>query len=167
MERVCEFLQMAHVFYVATEEGDQPRVRPFGIAHILDGKLCVMTGKCKPVSWQIAANAKVEVCACVGTDWVRIAGYRVEVIHFPGHTVGSSVYYLPEVNLMFSGDCFGLTGVADEYMATDHSGNADRANSIARWKTLTFPDETVIYNGHRTKAFSYADLMKQNWDFAE
>ena len=74
MERVCEFLQKAHVFYVATVEGDQPRVRPFGIAHIIDGKLCMMTGKRKPVSQQIAANAKVEVCACIGSDWLRIAG---------------------------------------------------------------------------------------------
>lgn len=78
MERVCEFLQKAHVFYVATVEGDQPRVRPFGIAHIIDGRLCVMTGKCKPVSKQIAANAKVEICACIGTEWVRVAGDLVE-----------------------------------------------------------------------------------------
>ncbi len=78
MEKVCEFLQKAKLFYVATVEGDQPRVRPFGIAHIIDGKLCVMTGKCKPVSHQIAANPKVEVCACIGGDWVRIAGELVE-----------------------------------------------------------------------------------------
>lgn len=78
MERICEFLQKAHVFYVATMEDDQPRVRPFGIAHIIDGKLCVMTGKKKPVSKQIAANPKVEVCACVETKWVRIAGELVE-----------------------------------------------------------------------------------------
>ena len=78
MQTVCEFLQKAHVFYVATAEGDQPRVRPFGIAHIIDGKLCVMTGKCKPVSQQIGANPKVEVCACIGSDWVRITGKLVE-----------------------------------------------------------------------------------------
>ena len=78
MQTVCEFLQKAHVFYVATAEGDQPRVRPFGIAHIIDGKLCVMTGKCKPVSQQIGANPKVEVCACIGSEWVRIIGKLVE-----------------------------------------------------------------------------------------
>lgn len=78
MEKVCEFLQQAKVFYVATTEGDQPRVRPFGIAHIIDGHLCIMTGKRKPVSHQIAANDKVEVCACIGTKWVRIAGRLVE-----------------------------------------------------------------------------------------
>lgn len=78
MERVCEFLQKAHVFYVATMDGDQPRVRPFGIAHIIDGKFCVMTGKVKPVSKQIMANPKVEVCACVETKWVRIEGKLLE-----------------------------------------------------------------------------------------
>ncbi len=78
MKTVCEFLQKAHVFYVATVEGDQPRVRPFGIAHIIDGKLCVMTGKCKPVSYQLAANPKAEICACAGVEWVRIAGKLLE-----------------------------------------------------------------------------------------
>ncbi len=78
MERVCEFLQKANTFYVATVEGDQPRVRPFGIAHIIDGKLCVMTGKKKPVSKQISENPKVEVCACTEGKWVRIAGELVE-----------------------------------------------------------------------------------------
>lgn len=78
MEKVCEFLQKAHVFYVATVEGDQPRVRPFGIAHIIDGKLCVMTGKKKSVSKQIAANPKVEVCAMAEATWVRITGELVE-----------------------------------------------------------------------------------------
>lgn len=78
MEKVCEFLQKAHVFYVATTEGNQPRVRPFGIAHIIDGKLCVMTGRCKPVSKQIAANPKVEVCACIQTKWLRIEGKLIE-----------------------------------------------------------------------------------------
>lgn len=78
MKKVCEFLQKAKVFYVATVEEEQPRVRPFGIAHIIDGKLCVMTGKCKPVSKQIMKNPKVEVCACIGADWVRIAGKLIE-----------------------------------------------------------------------------------------
>ena len=78
MKTVCEFLQKAHVFYVATAEGDQPRVRPFGIAHIIDGKLCIMTGKCKPVSHQLAANPKAEICSCAEGKWIRIAGKLVE-----------------------------------------------------------------------------------------
>lgn len=78
MEKVCKFLQDAHVFYLATMDGDQPRVRPFGIAHIIDGRLCVMTGRKKPVSKQISANPKFEVCACVGTKWLRIEGRLIE-----------------------------------------------------------------------------------------
>ena len=78
MKTVCEFLQKAKTFYVATLEGNQPRVRPFGIAHIIDGRLCIMTGKCKPVSRQLGKNPKAEICACVGSEWVRIAGKLVE-----------------------------------------------------------------------------------------
>ena len=78
MQTVCEFLQKAHVFYVATLDGAQPRVRPFGIAHIIDGRLCLMTGKCKPVSRQIAQNPNVEVCACMDGEWVRIEGKLFE-----------------------------------------------------------------------------------------
>lgn len=69
-----KFMQKAKIFYIAAVEGDQPRVRPFGVAHIIDGKLCIMTGKCKPVSRQIPANAKVEICVCTDGKWVRIAG---------------------------------------------------------------------------------------------
>ena len=56
MEKVCEFLKSVGTYYLATVEGDQPRVRPFGTAHIFEGKLYIQTGKSKPVSRQIAAN---------------------------------------------------------------------------------------------------------------
>lgn len=78
MERVCEFLQKAKIFYIATVEDDQPRVRPFGVANIIDGKLCIMTGKIKPVSKQIGANPKVEICACTEGKWLRVAGTLIE-----------------------------------------------------------------------------------------
>ena len=78
MERVCQFLKDAGVYYLATVEGDQPRVRPFGTAHIFDGKLYIQTGKVKPVSKQLAENPKAEICAFHGGKWVRIAGELVE-----------------------------------------------------------------------------------------
>ena len=56
MERVCEFLKAAGTYYLATVEGDQPRVRPFGTAHIFEGKHYIQTGKVKPVSKQLAVN---------------------------------------------------------------------------------------------------------------
>jgi len=74
MERVCQFLKDAGVYYLATVEDDQPRVRPFGTAHIFDGKLYIQTGKVKPCSKQILANPKVEICAFHQGSWVRITG---------------------------------------------------------------------------------------------
>jgi len=74
MERVCQFLKDAGVYYLATVEGDQPRVRPFGTAHIFEGKLYIQTGKVKPCSKQLAANPKAEICAFHNGAWVRIAG---------------------------------------------------------------------------------------------
>ena len=78
MERVCNFLKEAGVYYLATVEGDQPRVRPFGTAHIFEGKLYIQTGKVKPVSKQMAENPKVEISAFKDGTWIRIAGELVE-----------------------------------------------------------------------------------------
>ncbi len=78
MERVCRFLKGAGVYYLATVEGDQPRVRPFGTAHIFEGKLYIQTGKSKPVSKQLAENPKAEISAFKDGVWVRIACELVE-----------------------------------------------------------------------------------------
>ena len=78
MERVCKFLKDAGTYYLATVEGDQPRVRPFGTAHIFEGRLYIQTGKVKPVSRQLMANPKAEICAFHNGTWVRIAGELVE-----------------------------------------------------------------------------------------
>ena len=73
-ERVCAFLDQAKVYYLATAEGDQPRVRPFGTAMVYEGKLYIQTGKVKPVSHQLAANPKAELCAFANGQWVRVWG---------------------------------------------------------------------------------------------
>lgn len=78
MERVVQFLKEAETYYLATVEGDQPRVRPFGTAHIFEGKLYIQTGKVKDVSKQIHANPKVEICAYKNGEWLRVAGELVE-----------------------------------------------------------------------------------------
>ena len=78
MERVCQFLKDAGVYYLATVENDQPRVRPFGTAHIFEGRLYIQTGKVKPVSRQLAANPKAEISAFHNGTWIRIAGTLVE-----------------------------------------------------------------------------------------
>ena len=78
MKRVCEFLKNAGVYYLATVEGDQPRVRPFGTAHIFEDKLYIQTGKVKPTSKQLLANPKAEICAFKDGAWIRVAGELVE-----------------------------------------------------------------------------------------
>lgn len=78
MERVCKFLKDAGVYYLATVEGDQPRVRPFGTAHIFEGRLYIQTGKVKPTSRQLLENPKAEICAFLDGTWVRLAGELVE-----------------------------------------------------------------------------------------
>ena len=77
IEKVYQFLEEAQTYYLATVEGDQPRVRPFGTVAVFEGKLYIQTGKIKPVSHQIAANPKVELCAFRDGQWIRIAGELV------------------------------------------------------------------------------------------
>lgn len=78
MERVVNFLKEAQVYYLATVDGDQPRVRPFGTVNVFEGKLYIQTGKVKDVSKQLVANPKAELCAMKGDEWIRIAGTFVE-----------------------------------------------------------------------------------------
>ena len=77
LKRVIEFLDAAQTYYLATVEGDQPRVRPFGTALIYNDKLYIQTGKVKAVSKQLAANPKAEICAFNNGSWIRIAGELV------------------------------------------------------------------------------------------
>jgi Uncharacterized conserved protein len=78
MEKVCAFLKDAGVYYLATVENDQPRVRPFGTAHIFQGKLYIQTGKSKDVAKQLALNPKCEICAFLNGEWLRVACTLVE-----------------------------------------------------------------------------------------
>jgi uncharacterized pyridoxamine 5'-phosphate oxidase family protein len=80
MREVYDFLKKAQTYYLATVEGDQPRVRPFGTVNIFDGKLYIQTGRTKDVSKQIAANPRVEISAfdAAGGAWIRVSGVAVE-----------------------------------------------------------------------------------------
>ena len=78
MKRVEEFLKNAGTYYLATAEGDQPRVRPFGTIHFFENRLYIQTGKVKAVSQQIHANPKVEICAFREGEWLRVSGTLVE-----------------------------------------------------------------------------------------
>ncbi len=74
MNEIYEFLKAAGTYYLATLEGDQPRVRPFGTVELFEGRLYIQTGKVKPVSRQIHANPKVELCAFMDGRWLRVSG---------------------------------------------------------------------------------------------
>lgn len=74
MEEVQKFLKDCRVYYLATMEGDQPRVRPFGTAEIFENHLYIQTGKEKDVFKQIQKNNKVEICAFKDGKWIRISG---------------------------------------------------------------------------------------------
>ena len=78
MQKVLDFLKKAGTYYLATVDGDQPRVRPFGTINLFDGKLYIQTGKRKDVAKQIAANPKIEISACCEDAWIRIQATLVE-----------------------------------------------------------------------------------------
>ncbi|WP_072416496.1 MULTISPECIES: pyridoxamine 5'-phosphate oxidase family protein [unclassified Ruminococcus] len=102
MEKVYQFLDEAQTYYLATAEGDQPRVRPFGTALLYGGKLYIQTGKVKDVSKQIAANPKVEVCAFKDGKWLRIAG---ELVNDDDRAVKEAMLEkMPALKAMYSAD---------------------------------------------------------------
>ena len=74
LQEVYDFLKKCGTYYLATVEGDQPRVRPFGTVAIFDGKLYIQTGKVKPVSKQLHANPKAEICGFMDGQWIRVSG---------------------------------------------------------------------------------------------
>lgn len=78
MQDVYQFLKDAGVYYIATVDGDQPRVRPFGTIHIFEGKLYIQTGRKKNVSRQLGVNGKTELCAMKGDEWIRLSGTLVD-----------------------------------------------------------------------------------------
>lgn len=78
MREVYDFLKQCGTYYLATVEGDQPRVRPFGTVDIFEDRLTIQTGKVKNVSKQIAANPRVELSATIGDRWLRVEAVAVE-----------------------------------------------------------------------------------------
>ena len=78
MKEVYEFLKSCGVYYLATRDGDQPRVRPFGTIDLFEDKLYIQTGKVKPVAHQMKANPKVEISGMTKDGkWIRLAAEAV------------------------------------------------------------------------------------------
>ena len=77
MEQIYNFIKECGTYYLATVEGDQPRVRPFGTIDLFEGKLYIQTGKVKDVSKQMAANPKIEICGFKDGKWIRVEATAV------------------------------------------------------------------------------------------
>ena len=77
MEEVWKFLKECGVYFLATTDNDQPRVRPFGTIEIFEDRLYIQTGKSKSVSKQIEKNPKVEICGYKDGRWIRVTGKLV------------------------------------------------------------------------------------------
>ena len=72
MHEVYEFLKAAGTYYLATTDGDQPRVRPFGTIDLFEDRLYIQTGKVKDVANQLKANPKIEISAMLDGRWIRL-----------------------------------------------------------------------------------------------
>ena len=102
MEEVFKFLKKCGVFYLATEEANQPRVRPFGAINIFEGKLYIQTGKSKNVSKQMQINPKVEISGFVDGKWIRLDGTVVRDDRYEAKA--DMLDNNPELKSMYSAD---------------------------------------------------------------
>jgi len=102
MNEVYEFIKSAQTYYLATVDGDQPRVRPFGTVDVFEDKLYIQTGKIKAVSKQIQANPKVELCAFKDGTWLRLSGelVRDDRVEAKAHMLAN----YPELQAMYSAE---------------------------------------------------------------
>lgn len=102
MQEVYDFLKEAGVYYLATVDGDQPRVRPFGTVDIFEGKLYIQTGKIKEVSKQLQKNPKAEICAFMEGRWLRVAGKLIRDDRIEAKTHMLDAY--PNLKAMYSAE---------------------------------------------------------------
>ena len=102
MDRVVKFLKEAGTYYLATVDGDQARVRPFGTVNVFEGKVYIQTGKSKDVSKQIHANPKVEICAFMNGEWLRVSGKLIEDDRREARQSMLDAY--PQLQAMYSAD---------------------------------------------------------------
>ncbi|MCR4764896.1 MAG: pyridoxamine 5'-phosphate oxidase family protein [Bacteroidaceae bacterium] len=125
MNEVLNYLKECGAYYLATCEGDQPRVRPFGAVEIIDGRMYIMTGKVKNVYQQLEANCKFEICAmkASGAEWMRLCGKAVN-----DDTLSVKEKFLeldPELKSMYKADDGNMAVLyITEATATFYSFNA-------------------------------------------
>ena len=78
MDELLKFLEKNPIFYLATDDDGQPRVRPFGFHMVYDGKFYMVTALPKKVCKQMEKNPKIEFCSMApDTKFVRVTGEDV------------------------------------------------------------------------------------------
>ena len=102
MEEVYKFLKTCGTYYLATMDGDQPRVRPFGTVDLYQGQLTIQTGRKKDIARQMLENPKVEICAFDGQRWLRLAAKAVEVPEVAAQEHMLDAY--PDLRAMYAPD---------------------------------------------------------------
>ena len=132
MKEVQAYLKECGAFFIATADGDQPRVRAFGVSEIIDGRLYIMTGKVKDVFKQMAANGKFEICALKpsGSEWMRVSGTLVN-----DETLSVKETFLernPSLKSMYKAD--------DDNMAVLYI-----TNGVARFCSFAAPERKVAF----------------------
>ncbi len=131
IDNVAQFLRDAQTYYLATVEGDQPRVRPFGTVLLYGGRLYIQTGKSKDVSKQLARNPKAELCAFKDGVWLRIAG---ELVNDDDRAVKAAMLeQYPQLQAMYSAD-------------DDNTQVLYFRNAAATFSSFTAAPETVNLN---------------------
>ena len=132
MQEVQSYLKECGAFFIATTDGDQPRVRPFGVSEIINGRLYIITGKVKDVYKQMDKNGKFEICALKksGSEWMRLSGTLVN-----DETLSVKEEFLkrnPSLKAMYKAD--------DDNMAVLYITNA-----TARFCSFSAPERKVNF----------------------
>ena len=130
MKKVYDFLKKCNIYYLATTEGDQPRVRPFGTVDLFEDKIYIQTGKSKDVSKQIAENPKVEICAFDGKKWLRITAEAVndDRVEAKAHMLDN----YPDLKSMYDAE-------------DDNTQVLYLTNATAVFSSFTEPPETIHF----------------------
>lgn len=130
MNEIYDFLKKCGTYYLATVDGDRPRVRPFGTIDFFDGRLTLQTGKVKAVSRQLLANPNIEICAFNGSEWIRVEAVVEEDSRIEAQEHMLNAY--PELKAMYrAGD-----GNTEIFALT--SGKATIASFTAPPKVISF-----------------------------
>lgn len=106
----------------------------------------------KNASWMMGASETYDADVFVKDgEILHLAGFDIEVLHTPGHTLGGCCYYIPEEAVLFSGD----TLFAQSVGRTDlPGGSMSQIVRSIQEKILTLTEagnadtDVTVYPGH-------------------